>query len=396
MRQTRQFIRLVGWAIAGLCLIALILAAAIRIDKYLLRRDAERLLSDLKSLEMRKSTYEDARQVIDRWSAETRQEGPCQPYWCDVRISLGGFATRHQMFFANHPHLGHLYYWLSGKRGGLVEGFIRVRKNVVWGKGMETIVASSVRAKDGRRLDTLLIGKARSGSPYRISSLHPEYEVASDSGCCQEAHVTFTPYTNPAEVNRLMDIGLSCLTRWHPCETKADILPTAWNEYTAEEKSGKNSAKGTCDSEVVRVLSRESKRVVIGEVAKVGGADAWVCASRPCVAVPSTALGEVTVLLRGDLKPWNPHFPLAPEYRSFSDSLPLKEKPGDKYVFFFEHPIVEYEVDGNAACAPLPATAENLDVVRRGVAEDWVDHNLEFLSAFPGLGDLKPPAIEVR
>ncbi len=91
MPQIRKILRTLGWVIAGLCAIALILAAAIRVDQYLLRRKAERLLADLKSLEMRKSTYQDARQVIDRWDEEMHQEGSCQPSRCDVRISLGDF-----------------------------------------------------------------------------------------------------------------------------------------------------------------------------------------------------------------------------------------------------------------------------------------------------------------
>ena len=109
MPQTKKVSRVLGWVIAGLCVIVLIRAVAIRVDQYLLRRNAERLLADLKSLEMRRSTYQDARQVIDRWDDSMRQEGPCQPYWCDVRISLGDFFERHQAFFMNHQTLVYMY-----------------------------------------------------------------------------------------------------------------------------------------------------------------------------------------------------------------------------------------------------------------------------------------------
>lgn len=280
----------------------------------------------------------------------------------------------------------------------MIDGYIRVRRNVVWGTGIRALIVSSAgRTVDGHRYDFTLIGEAGSGSPMVISSLHPEYEMDSWSGCCIDAQVIFTPYTDPTDVNRLMDINFSCLTSWHPCKTKADILPTAWNEYTAEEKSEKNSVQQTCNPDVLRVLSRESKRVVIGEVIKVGGASDWVCGPlQHCTLVPTAGYGEVTVLLQGDFKPWNPHFPLAPEKRSFSHLLPMKEKLGDKYVFFFEHPIIEYRVDGDTACTRLPATPENIAVIRRGVAEDWADHNYEFLSSFPGLGDLNPPTIDIR
>jgi len=64
MADIKKIARVVSWVVAGLCVIVLILAVGVRVDQYLLRRNAERLLTDLKSLEMRKSTYRDARRVI--------------------------------------------------------------------------------------------------------------------------------------------------------------------------------------------------------------------------------------------------------------------------------------------------------------------------------------------
>src|SRR3954453_18631427 len=88
MRQTRTMLRLLAWVIAGLVVAVLIPAGAIRVDQYLLRRKAERLLADLKSLEMRKSTYHDARQVIDRWKDSIGQEGSCQPSRCATKENI--------------------------------------------------------------------------------------------------------------------------------------------------------------------------------------------------------------------------------------------------------------------------------------------------------------------
>src|ERR1035437_641349 len=125
MPQTRRLFRVVGWVVTGLCLIVLILAVAIRVDQYLLRRNAERLLVDLKSLEMRKSTYRDARLVIDRWSEEMHQDGPCQPYLCDARISVGDFFVRHRELFANHQRLAYglgYVYRLLGGRPAIIDG----------------------------------------------------------------------------------------------------------------------------------------------------------------------------------------------------------------------------------------------------------------------------------
>lgn len=367
MPQTKKILRVIGWIVAGLCAIVLLLAVAIRIDQYLLRRKAERLLVDLKSLEMRKSTYQDARRVIDRWKDSIHQQGPCQAARCDVRIFLGDFATRHQVFFANHQKLAYRFssiYRFLGARPEMINGSIRVRKNIVWGKGISVLIENySVHT---------LVGVARSGSPTNvISSLHPEYAIENKSGRWIHAEVVFTPYADTKDVRRLMDINISCLTSKHPCETEADILPTAWDEYTAEEKLANDFVQQhKCSPDVIRILSRESERVVIGEVIKLDGGSSWICdALQLCTLVPTP-----TALLQSDFKPWNPLFPSGPEFRYFSQPLPIKAKLGDKYVFFFAYPNVEYQVDRDTACSPLPATDENLEAVRRGIAEDWADH----------------------
>ena len=388
MPKAKKILRVIGWIVAGLCAIVLILAVAIRVDQFLLRRKAERLLTDLKSLEMRKSTYKDARLVIDRWKDNIHQEGLCQAARCDVQITLSDFFTPHLAIFVNHPKLAYVFGYVCqflDARSVMIDGSIRVRKNIVWGKGIKAVVASySGRDRNGKKFVFAVIGRVQSGSPSIISSIHPEYEIGAPGGCtfCKAAYVIFTPYADPADVKRLMDINFSCLTNRHPCVTQAEILPTAWREYMTEEKLANNSAKQKCSPGEIRVLSRESNRIVIGVVSKLAGANAYICSSQPpCVAVPSTEYGEVTVLLQRDLKPWSPLLLSVPDDRTFEDSLPLKEKLGDKYVYFFEHKIYEYPDDRNAACNPLPATDENLAAVQRGIAEDWADHD----------GDAPPP-----
>jgi hypothetical protein len=379
MRSTKIF-RVVGWLVVGLCAIPLALALAIRVDQYLLRKNADHLLADLKSLEMRRSTYGDARAVIDRWHDNIR-EGPCRPSWCDVEISLGDFLARHT-FLAYHQKLADAYRLLGG-RPAMIEGSIRVRNNVVWGKGIVAYIEShAVSGSDG--LYFTVIGQARSGSPSVVSLLHPEYAIGTPGGCtaCTEAYVVFTPYADPADVKRLMDIDFSCLTRWHPCETNADILPTAWNEQTAARLAMRKLAERTCSPDVVRVLSRESWSVLDGEITKIE---------------PSAEYGELTLHLHEDLKRWDLRFRyrLARQEYSFSQPMPLKEELGDRYVVFFQYPNSTYAVGQGGSCEVLPATQENMEAVRRGVAEDWADH-LDYYNQSPGLADVKPPTIHLR
>jgi len=155
-----------------------------------------------------------------------------------------------------------------------------------------------------------------------------------------------------------MDINFSCLTRWRACETQADILPAAWNEATAEVRLEKNTAQRPCSPEVVRVLSRESTRVVIGTVAKVETFPEFF---------------EVTVRLEEDLKPGD--FRLARKEYSFAQSPPMEERPSGSYVVFFAYPNDTYPVDHYSMCSLVAASAENMEVVRRGLAEDWADRH---------------------
>jgi hypothetical protein len=368
MPKTRKILRVLAWVIAGLCMIIFIAAAAVRVDEYLLRRNAEHFLADLKSLELRKSTYQDARLVMDRWKDSIHQEGPCQPNRCDVEIGIGDFWNHHWEFFTHHQKLEQLWRVLGG-RPAQIDGYIRVRKGIVWGKGIRALVVSYSAEHEE---DVDLIGRMGSGSPSFISLLHPEYDVGlgriTTGAFTLGAYAEFTPYADPADIRRLMDIDFSCLTRWHSCQTGADIAPSAWNEATAEEKkrrAARNSAELTCSPDVVRVLARESRRAVIGEVNRV----------KPSLGLyDDSTFADVKILLKDDLKPCNFSFLSALQDYSFSESLPVKRKLGERYILFFRYKDGLYS-DNDRACELLPATKENMEAARRGIAEDWADHN---------------------
>jgi len=378
MPQTRKTRRVLVWVIAGLCVPVLIPAGAIRVDEYLLRRKAEHFLTDLKSLEMRKSIYQDARQVIDRWKDSVHPMGTCQPNRCDAEIGISDFFDHHMAFLTRHQKIMQVWRVLGG-RPAEIDGFIRVRRDVVWGKGIRAIVLGySAGYKD----DVNLIGRMGSGSPGFISLLHPEYDVGlgriTNGALSVGAYADFTLYTDPADVNRLMDIDFSCLTRWHSCQTGADIAPAAWREATAEEEKRVAMKFGEliCNSGAVRVLARESRHAVIGEVNRIslyGGLhDDANSASHD-----ASSFARVKILFKNDLKQ-SDLGSLSPlqEY-SFNESLPVIEKVGDRFILFFRYEDQLYS-DNYRVCRLLPATKENLEAVRSGIAEDWADHDDQF------------------
>jgi len=367
MPPTRKILKVIAWVTAGPCVIMFIAAGAIRVDEYLLRRNAEHFLADLRSLEMRKSTYNDARLVISRWQDNIHAQSPCQPNRCNVEIGIGDFYDHHWTFFSRHPQLQQIWRVLGG-RPAMIYGYIRVQNGIVWGKGIRAIILSySAEHQEGVEL----VGRIGSGPPGYISLLHPEYAVGpghvTTGAFTIGAYAEFTPYADPADVERLMDIKFSCLTRWQSCQTVADIVPAAWNEITAdkEKKAARNSVKLTCSSTVVRVLARESRRAVIGEVSAI-----WP--GFKLHGDPESA--EVKVRLKDDLKPCSFDFLVKLRDYSFSESLSVKRKLGDRYILFFRYPDSLYS-DKDRACDLLPATKENMEAARRGVAEDLADHS---------------------
>src|SRR6266536_481154 len=155
----RKVLRLLTSLGAVVCLSALLLAAGVRLDNYILRRRAEHLLADIRSLELRKSTYSDARKTMDRYGDNVRIEGPCQPYWCDALISLDNTVWKHIAFFGKRQNLLHFYSGVGG-RVAYVRASIRVRNNIVWGKRFAEIVESGTCWKEtgGGRVCLTLIG----------------------------------------------------------------------------------------------------------------------------------------------------------------------------------------------------------------------------------------------
>jgi len=131
-----------------------------------------------------------------------------------------------------------------------------------------------------------------------------------------------------------------------------------------------------CNSGAVRVLARESRHAVIGEVNRIslyGGLhDDANSASHD-----ASSFAQVKILFKNDLKQ-SDLGSLSPlqEY-SFNESLPVKEKVGDRFILFFRYEDQLYS-DNSRVCQLLPATKENLEAVRSGIAEDWADHDDQF------------------
>jgi hypothetical protein len=360
----RWILRPLGWLLGAALLATLLLAGAIRLDQYVLRWRAERLQADIKSLELRKSTYADARRLEDHWFDNTKEK-VCRPSWCDLGITLNNTSAQHLQFFLNHPAILSIYHALRG-RVAWASAFMQVRDNVLWGKGIGLSIETLETESDGRHVQYQLEGSI--GTEDRltwISARHPDYVVGRPTGCmgCKDGWVEFTPFADPQDVLRLTDLNFRCLTRWQPCTEQADILPTAWKEAKAERTD--DWWVQPCTPAMIRVFSRQTHHVDLVKVIKLDPKE------QPLPSMTVRRLSRVPF----ELENWWPEFSL---FMDPSSNIHV----GDKLLLFEGY-----------GCLSVPATAENMKAAQLGASEGWINplHPRAFAFGAP-----KAPKIDVR
>lgn len=232
--------------VAALAVVAC--AVAIQVEQHLLRRRAERLLGDIRSLEIGKTTQQDAQRTLPQWERYRWNEGPCKGPDC------ASFVV--EDFFYRHSDLiGRLYekdraaaellfgiYMKLGGRPSRVVGGVEFRDGVVSGKSFRVHV--EVPPWKGNDWHYTLVGGATSVREiwqHHVKLSHPAYAIGRPDSCdgpCVAVYAEFTANTREADVLRLMSFDLSCLTRvFRPCRTEGDIMPAAWSQYLAEGRN---------------------------------------------------------------------------------------------------------------------------------------------------------------
>jgi hypothetical protein len=348
----RWIVRVLCWLLGATVLIGLLLAGAIRLDQYRLRWRAERLQSDIRLLELRKSTYADARRLEHRWLDDTK-EGVCRPSWCDLQIFLNNTSSRHLEFLLNHPAVRAAYHSLGGRVAGAYS-FIRVRDNLIWEKGIGLGIETLSTESDGRHVEYELEGSIGTDDHFTwVSARHPEYQIGGPSACtsCRAGWVEFTPFADPQDIWRLTDLNFACITRWRHCKEQADILPTAWREMRAELAESSQNVGDPCTLAMIRVLSRQSRRIDLVKVTKlepVGELPLLMTVHR----LPGSVPERIDLLQEFSL----------PQWQDLSIVVDTSEgfHLGDRLLM----------LDG--MCRLAPATSENLTAAKLGAGEGWI------------------------
>jgi hypothetical protein len=74
------------------------LIAVVRIQQYVLRWRAERLLADIREIQMGKSTWADAQRLMHRWGKWGWYEGSCDAKSCDYVIAIRDASHAYSTF----------------------------------------------------------------------------------------------------------------------------------------------------------------------------------------------------------------------------------------------------------------------------------------------------------
>ena len=253
MTHFRDALRILAWIGAAVLALIVVIAVTVPIQQRLFRHGAERLLADMQSIELHRTPWSNAQQLMNRWGECGHYDGTCTSINCRYMIVLsdssgygrdfderGWFRKAIWPFFASP-----LYRLLGGRIGVFYAGFI-VQDGTIWrtfqaidldvpenagGRGYEMEYGNMVHVQSRSSLNP----NGAPGSSHWILggnaqlADHPYFKAGRPSGCenCMALDITYSITTPLNQVRPLTSFDLSCITRWKPCLFPEDILPSA-------------------------------------------------------------------------------------------------------------------------------------------------------------------------
>ena len=256
-------------SVAVVCALLLLVLVASQVGQHIFRRRAELLLAQMQSLELGKTSWQDAQSQLKGWARETKLDDRCDETECFEAITLAepvsGFIFpmfekmddylrwRFRLSFNRGPFARMAQqvlfpgYMMMGGRPARIVATVGMRDGAVQSKEFDVDIETYrhfdsgswgeyILAADMRGVPQLDLSKQFVFNPHDPQViLHPSYFIGRPGGCeiCIMVYVYFTPGADPADVHRLQP-DLSCLTRIHPCLDEIDIMPAAWKQHLEE------------------------------------------------------------------------------------------------------------------------------------------------------------------
>jgi hypothetical protein len=242
-----------------------------RLSDWLFQRKATMLLHDVQGLQLRRSSWADARSLRAKWGQAVKADSGCSEKQCDLKVILN-----HE-----HPWAGCLpvdlglseavceMMHLTAGRWAKVEATVRVRDGIVWGKDFGVVVAH----REGYALLADATTTRSLGSSHFRYSTHPNAEFGRPDGCevCEALWARVTPYAGADDVRDAFDFDLSCLDgSAQGCSGARQLMPAAARRI--EHRDGLRSAQApfNWNPTALRVCARDWQNVAVVDVTQVG------------------------------------------------------------------------------------------------------------------------------
>lgn len=366
----RTLLRIILLTLLTLFVIASVTFATARIRRHTLRRGAELLLRDMLTINLRETTFQDVQPLFRRWRRWGKFDDSCTALHCAFTISLSKIDTPLNQFLYLHPRVFGSASFI-GEPPTAINARVIVLNGRVWGETISFGMEIRDWYDDGKLFFRIVSGEAtsvartellRRGRNWRV---HPEYAIWWPTNQQDEVRFDFTPFTNPADVHRLMALDFSCLTSGKLCTNKKDIMPPALKQVASwsslPDPSDQNIGCEDPDPLALLQWARDARHVV---VVKVGP-------RRPARGYkPELHLFERPLALQNVLKTARPSGEFLPS------TLWMFEFPGSKASYHEGDSAILFLKDDNfdgyslEGCSPLPATTSYLSIVNRGIAQD--------------------------
>lgn len=373
MATLKNLRRVLIYSILSVVVFLLLGFAAIHTQQEILRHRTQQLLTDIRTIDLRRTTFTEVQPILRRWRSESHYGQPCSAERCDVTIALP-YAT----FYKSG-----LVYWsddwfvhaliratlLARAHPFVAVASVSVRKGIVWGKsftvGVE-VEPSRVASDPYSTYSYMLDGEAESVSRFvfgRVFAQHPDYQVGRPGACtgCLAVWAKFTPYASPADVSRLMQFNLNCITRWHPCRTQRDLMPTAWAQLQREEELPYDPP--ACTPARAEIAARDAGNaaiIQIASLAKPSEEDRKAIAATARLIEPLKHTGSWKVGTNKQV--WIPPAYIA---STVSDAL----RPGTRWILLFD---INLNSVNPHECGVVPLNDKNLALVRKGISQDYL------------------------
>src|SRR5579862_410687 len=372
--------------------IFLAITAALKLEAYALRHRSERLLADVKSLEIRKTTFAEARRVLQKWPELILVQG-CDENRCKFDISLydNAIPKKRRAWPTSDAAVSFMdwAYKFFGRRVAEVQAQICIQRGVVWGKYFSVYLETPSAGWPYHALSGSVDTVSRSYDDLSRAGLdglivqtiiHPDYILeqrqanfnADTPAALVEAStlgVHETQYADPAVVRHLENFDFSCVTRWFSCRNVAELMPTAWAEYQRDQTrvlAEANQLK--CTPERVEAQAGNAQLAAIVEVSgnrtdSFDGQNHAVATVR----LVEPLRGDPSWKINDERDFWVSPWALADTSTGRSLALPQ----GKRFIllFFLNGPMPDHG-EWPYPCGVIPWSEENLALVQHGIAKD--------------------------